>query len=449
MKSPMFLSLVIGSFYALSPAIYAGPFTSDQEESLQVLNRNFYFYRDFRNGGANPSGINSTLPLEEREGYRNEWAHGVIVNYHSGYTDTPLEFGFDAYGLLGIKLHSDEYTTGTNLLEFDPVTGKTKNAYGEIGGALKVRYKDTVLRYGNQFPNVPVIATSTVRLLPSVATGLSIEDKSFDNLALNAGYFYSMNPVDSTKDLNYFTTDYAVGIKADNIQFLGGSYKFDNKQNSVTVYASKLDDVWMQYYLGGSYQYKFSNENSVKLATANYSNKDEGASKAGSIDTTAVSVLGSYQYDAHTFSLGYQQVLGDEPIDWVAFKTMGANVSLLNAAQYATFSEANEKSIQVKYEIDFSKYGAQGLSFMGRYLYGWDMDNTDSTNPFYTKRHIYDQSVDNKHWERNFTLQYKVQHGFAKGLDLKLRQATHRATKGYRYVDIDEIRFIVEYPLSF
>ncbi|MNE40574.1 Porin D precursor [compost metagenome] len=86
---------------------------------------------------------------------------------------------------------------------------------------------------------------------------------------------------------------------------------------------------------------------------------------------------------------------------------------------------------------------------MGRYIYGWDMDNQESTNKNYTTRHIYDPNVDNKHWERDLQFAYNIQSGFAKGLDIKFRQATHRATKGYRYNDIDELRIILEYPLSF
>ncbi|WP_265936378.1 hypothetical protein [Acinetobacter tianfuensis] len=31
-------------------------------------------------------------------------------------------------------------------------------------------------------------------------------------------------------------------------------------------------------------------------------------------------------------------------------------------------------------------------------------------------------------------------------MDIKLRQATHRAAKDYRYNDIDELRVIIGYP---
>ena len=446
MNTPVKFSLVIGMLMPLSPEIFANNIFEDGK--FDLMNRSFYFYRDFRNGGSNPSGANSRLPTSEREGYRSEWAYGIMAQYTSGFTEGAVQLGFDAYGMAALKLYSDKYKTGTNLIQFDPVTGETKNFNGEIGGALKVKYKDTILTYGDQFPNVPVIATSTVRLLPTVSTGVSIQDKNFDNLVLNAGYFYSMNPLDSSHNLNYFTTDYAAGIKANSISFLGGAYKLP--AGSVTIYASELKDVWDQYFLGATYQKALSNpEQKIKIAFAGYSNNDTGKKIGGDINANIASVLVGYQFKNHTLSAGYQQVFGNEPFDWVGFSTIGSNIGILNAAQFATFSEAKEKSWQIKYEADFTPYGFPGLSLMARYIYGWDIDNTHSNNPFYTKRHIYNQNIDTTHWERDIQLAYKVPSGFAKGVDIKLRQATHRAVEGYRYNDIDELRVIIEYSLSF
>lgn len=438
--------LPLAVWASLSTSSYAEGFIEDTK--FDLMNRNFYFYRDFRHGASNGSGANSQLPANEREGYRSEWAHGLIGQLTSGYTDTPIQIGVDAYALMGIKLYSDEYKTGTNLIEFDPQTGQTETVYGEIGGALKLKYHDTELKYGDQFPNVPVMAVSTVRLLPSTATGVSIQDKSFENLTLNAAHFYRMNPVDSTEHLNHFTTDYAAGIQADSISYFGGSYKYNDV--TYTAYASQLEDVWNQYFVGANTTYQLPTDgHRIRFNTANYYNHDSGDKNYGDIDALALSAMLGYQINQHTFSIGYQQIIGDEPFDWVGFSTIGANTSLLNAAQFATFSEANEKSLQVKYDLDFAPYGLEGVSLMARYLYGWDIDNSDSQNAIYRKRYVYDKNTDYTHWERDITLAYKVPTGFAKGLDIKLRQATHRATKGYRYNDIDELRVIFEYPWSF
>ena len=46
--------------------------------SLTILNRNLYFNRDFRKGQSSSSG----------NGYSEEWAHGVIGRFESGFTVT-------------------------------------------------------------------------------------------------------------------------------------------------------------------------------------------------------------------------------------------------------------------------------------------------------------------------------------------------------------------------
>ena len=421
-----------------------------EDAKFDVMNRNFYFYRDFREGAYNTAGANTQVSIPEKEGYRSEWAQGIVAQFQSGFTDTPLQVGFNLHAMGALKLYSNPYKTGTNILEFNGATGDTKETNGEFGGALKFKYQDTTVTYGDQFPNTPVIAVSTVRLLPSTAIGISVQDKTFDNLIINAAHFYRMNPVDTTENLNYFTTDYATtGINANSISYLGGVYKHNDV--TYTAYASELEDVWNQYYLGASTTLKLPQEgHAIKLATSNYYNTETGDQKFGSIDALALSAMVGYQYHHHTFSIGYQQIIGDDPFDWVGFKTLGSNISILNLAQFSTFSESKEKSLQFKYDVDLSKLGLNGFSFMGRYLYGWDIDKTKS-NPIYLigAEKTNGGNVDYTHWERDLTLGYKVPDGFAKGLDIKLRQATHRASKGYRYNDIDELRVIIEYPLSF
>src|SRR6218665_4032474 len=71
-----------------------------KDQNLTLTNRNFYFYRNNLN---NPGGQN----------YRDEWAHGIMLDYRSGYTQGTVGFGVDAYAQLGIKLDSGKGRTGT------------------------------------------------------------------------------------------------------------------------------------------------------------------------------------------------------------------------------------------------------------------------------------------------------------------------------------------------
>ncbi len=54
--------------------------------------------------------------------------------------------------------------------------------------------------------------------------------------------------------------------------------------------------------------------------------------------------------------------------------------------------------------------------------------------------------TDQKRWEHDIEAKYVVQTGAAKDLSLRVRQATTRATAFES--DLDEVRLIVEYPLS-
>ena len=198
MKKPVNQNLLVMGTLCLSITsinIAHADFVDDTQ--FKVLAKNYYFNRDFRTSEFNSAGQNAQLPVSERKGYREEWAQGFIANMETGWTDTPVQFGLNAYALVALKLDSDGYRTGTNNLELDS-NGKPKSATAEFGGALGAKYNQTNALIGNQFPNNPIIGTNYSRLLPSMSTGLSITDKSFENLNLDFGYFTQMSPVDST-----------------------------------------------------------------------------------------------------------------------------------------------------------------------------------------------------------------------------------------------------------
>ncbi|MNJ72424.1 Porin D precursor [compost metagenome] len=59
-------------------------------------------------------------------------------------------------------------------------------------------------------------------------------------------------------------------------------------------------------------------------------------------------------------------------------------------------------------------------------------------------------TTNGKEWERDIEAKYVLQEGPAKDLSFRVRQATYRSADGVYYgsPSIDELRLIVEYPLS-
>lgn len=419
-----------------------------EDSHLDVTSRNFYFYRDLRNGARNNFGANSHKPLSERNGYRSEWAQGFIGFYRSGFTQGTVGFGLDAFAMLGLKLDGGGGTTGTSLLPWG-ADGEPEKEFTKVGGALKMQLSNTVLKYGDQLPSVPVFSSNQVRLLPSTATGFSLISNEIDHLTVQGGHFTAVSSTDSSHNDGEISTDYTVLPFARAIDYVGATYKFTDKF-SVTAYGSQLKDIWRQYYANATYTLPLSGNQALSLNFNIYDTSDYGAKRGGDIDNTSWSLMAGYITGPHKISVGYQMVDGDEPFDWAAFEgTQSGGVYLTNVGNVVPFSEPNERSWQLRYDLDMAAFGVPGLSFMARYIRGDGMDNSHSTNMFYRRIGNYDlDSKENKEWERNLEAAYVVQSGSAKGLSFRVRQSTHRATTGTRWPDHDEVRVIIDYPFS-
>ncbi|MNM10400.1 Porin D precursor [compost metagenome] len=418
-------------------------FFSDTKMSATL--RNFYFNRDFRHGHSSATGTNAFKPAALRSGRSEEWAQGIMTNLASGFTPGVIGVGFDAYGFLGIRLDSGGGRAGLRLMPLDG-EGHPQTDYLKTGAAIKLKYEGAVLQYGNLFPNVPVLAVNTARLFPSSATGWMLGwDQG--NVHVDAGHFYAQGGVDSTNNDDRLTLDYGLPTRLKTINYAGIRYS-PSPELKISGYASELVDVWQQYYGGMSYRLPLSAKSTLTLDGNLYRTTDTGQALADSIRNTTWSLAVGYRYLAHSLTFAYQKVDSDEPMDWVGFGTQGGGVMLANAVQYSTFTEANERSLQLRYDLDFAPLGVPGLSLTTRYIRGDQISNSDSDNRFYTKRYVYPEGSNPRHWERDVEVRYVVQSGPARNLAVRLRQATHRASTGYRHVDIDEVRVILDYPLS-
>lgn len=443
---------------ALALAVTAGTtqlaFASAQDESkgfvedskLSVLNKNYAFYRDFRNNGVNNGGD------ADNQNYRNEWAHGILANYQSGYTQGTVGFGVDAHGALGIKLNSGGGTSGTGLMPIGS-DGKAQDDYSYAGGAVKVRVSNTELKYGNLIPTAPVFATGTARLFPGSAEGFQILSSELEGLTLDAGHFTSIRDGSlSTNKDGDITLAYGGAIDAKSADYVGGTYAISD-QLSVSLYGAELEDIYRQYYANANYSIPLSDDQALGFDFNIYRTLDEGQSKAGEIENTAFSLAASYSIGAHKLTLAHQRVNGDEPFDYIGMDggNSGDSIFLANSVQYSDFNAPGEKSWQLRYDLNMATLGVPGLSFMARYITGSDADGTKADpNGAYAGAF----GEDGKEWERNLEAKYVVQEGPAKDLSVRVRHSTWRANNdmgGFYSNDssaVDEVRIITEYPLD-
>jgi len=441
------LSLYFAAMSALSASYVVSAQAEEKAEgfiegsSLTVLNRNFYFNRDNRDGAAATynSGKGDT------NGYSETWAHAIITHFNSGFTQGTIGFGVDAFAMIGLKLDtSDGRNGGRSSFDVLPVDhdGEARDEYTKIGGAAKVRLLDTVVKVGDVFPANPVVAAGDSRLLPESFRGVTAENTSIEGLTLQGGRLHSMSQPVSSDMRENFATFYAGAVNSPWIAYGGGDYEI-NDRVTVSLFSSRLKDVWNQYYAGTSLTYPLSDDLALIGGFNYYKAVDEGKQLLGEFNNSIWSGKIGVSYGGHTLALSHQQNNGDDDFDYLR---QSDSIFLDNSIQYSDFNSPKERSWMLRYDLNMAAYGIPGLSFMTRYAKGTDADYSNA-NQFYMRTDDNGNPLtDQKRWERDIEAKYVVQTGPAKDLSFRVRQANTRATAFES--DLDEVRLIVEYPLS-
>lgn len=406
-----------------------------EDQSLKLKTRMEYMNRDFKNGAGN--GTSGTA------GYRQDTGVSQLLTYESGFTQGTVGFGLDAMAMGSVKLDGGSGHRGNGLFANDS-DGNPEKSQGKIGGAVKFRVSDTVLKYGQQFVASPVFATDDSRLIPEVATGTLITSKEIKGLELSAGRFTALSKQtgmgrDSIGGLPDEDGNGGKGLT--NINIFGASYSFTDNFTGALA-ASDADDYFKKYYVNLNYTLPINDEQSLNFDFNGYHTK--GDSRGDLVDaigdgTTGVdnnlwSLAAAYSIGAHKFTLAHQRSSGDNAYYYGV--DGNSTIFVANSIQISDFVGRDERSWQARYDLNMKTYGVPGLSFMTRYVMG-DHITTNGLG-------------EGKENEWNAESKYVIQEGPAKDLSFRLRYAMYRSNGAYSGYSSDnnDTRLIVEYPLN-
>ncbi|VVQ15076.1 Porin D [Pseudomonas fluorescens] len=405
------------------------------DQSLKLKTRFEYMNRDFKNGAGN--GTSGTA------GYRQDSGLSQLLTYESGFTQGTVGFGLDAMAMGSVKLDGGSGHRGNGLFANDS-DGNPEKSQGKIGGAVKFRVSDTVLKYGQQFVASPVFATDDSRLLPEVATGTLITSKEIKGLELSAGRFTSLSKQtgmgrDSIGGLPDENGNGGKGLT--NINIFGASYSFTDNFTGALA-ASDADDYFKKYYVNLNYTLPINDEQSLNFDFNGYHTKGEsrgdlvdaiGDGTTG-VDNNLWSLAAAYSIGAHKFTLAHQRSSGDNAYYYGV--DGNSTIFVANSIQISDFVGRDERSWQARYDLNMKTYGVPGLSFMTRYVMG-DHITTNGLG-------------EGKENEWNAESKYVLQEGPAKDLSFRLRYAMYRSNGAYSGYSSDnnDVRLIVEYPLN-
>lgn len=404
--------------FSLLPGIVCGLLLSSNvyadfiEESRTSLNiRNFYMSRDFRQPDSSET--------------QNEWAQGFLLNFESGFTDTPVGFGLDVHASLGLKLDSGRGRSGDNGLLPQGEDGTPVNNYSELGFTGKLKVSNSVLRLGVMYPTIPVLMYNFGRLLPTSYSGGMVTSKEIEGLTFNAGRFTHSNQRNSSSTDRI--TYYRGGVESDHFDFAGGSYEFSPTLTG-SYYYSELDDIYKQHFSGFVHSWLLSELTSLRTDLRYFHSNDAGIAKMGRFDNRNLNGMLTLGHGAHKIAGAYQRVSGDGEFPFV-----GNDPYVVNLSFHNTFTREEMESWQLRYDYDFTGLGIPGLTFMTRYISG--------------KNAVVDGRARGREWERNSDLSYSIPSGPLKNVYFHVRNITFRSSNGLTR-DVDENRLIVGYKLE-
>ncbi|MEY9331988.1 hypothetical protein ABH911_002299 [Pseudomonas protegens] len=395
-----------------------------EDSSLKVLLRNAYINRDYKDG--NPD--------------KAEWGQGFIGTFSSGFTQGTVGVGVDAFGLYALRLDGGKGRSGAGGIDFfkQGDSGSAADDLAKAGAAVKFRFSNTVLTYGDQMPALPVLNYDNSRLLPESYTGTLITSKEIKGLELNAGHFTA----ESRKSAEGRDSG---GLKSINV--LGGSYQF-NEQFKGALYASDVEDVLKKQYINLNYVFPLATDQSLTLDFNGYRTELDKSyaekAKAGGEDNKIWSLAATYAMGPHSFTLAHQRSTGDSHLGYAYGGYQrgqnrvgdGGNTIYLANSYWSDFNAEDERSWQLGYGLDFGAFGVPGLTYNVAYVRG---DNiTTSTSTGGSEREIFNQ------------FKYVVQSGPAKDLSVKVRSSVLRVSqKSSEYnVGGNELRVFVDYPIN-
>lgn len=456
------LALAIGSFSTLALAEPASQAfvpltvksTSAQDEatgfiegqSLSGTIRNFLAKEKWTRGDGLTfqKGDGSS----EHTSSRDTWTQGTILDYTSGFTQGTIGFAVEAalYNEVALEQGRGRIAGGSNrtLADHD---GDAVDQWSKLGlGNLKARYSNTVLTAGRQTLNTPMVASIGNRALPSSFEGIALHSAEFDNLTFDAGTFDRVSPR-TEQSLTKFVSEYGDrSVSADHVNTFGAVYKpFQSLEAS--LYATQAKDLWDQYYLGLSHELGDAETLALTSSLNYYKTKDEGASKLGSIDNNTYSLSFTGTHGAHSLTLAWQQVDGNEYFDYL-HETNG--IFLANSL-LSDFNGPNEKSFQIAYGLDMSKYGVPGLKFSVYSARGWGIDGTHYRSTGYGDLSYMDNE---HHQEYGVGASYAVQSGPLKATTVRATYTIHRGSKddsnGTFQPDgsLNELRLVTTVPFN-
>ncbi|BAN46731.1 OprD family outer membrane porin [Metapseudomonas resinovorans] len=414
-------------------------------QKVDLVTRNFFSHE------RTQDSFSFTIPKDdggEPTRDRWTWVQGTRLIYNSGYTEGTVGVGLDleAIGAVNLERGKGRIAGGGNRTLADS-NGHGVAEWSKMGVAnLRLRASRSELKAGRFRVDTPVFSYIYNRALPSSFDGVALDSFELDSLSLHAGSFRQVSPR-SRAGSEDFTTEYGTReVRSDRMSYVGARHT-PVEGLELSLFSARFEDVWNQHFLGATHELGDPEELALRTELRAYSTRDQGARKAGYIDNDSWSLAFNLTHRAHSLTLGWQRVHGDEFFDYVN----ETDAIHLGNSRYSDYNGPNERSALFSYDFDWSQYGVPGVSTGYWYVKGWGIDGTryrgDRNGAYGNYAEV--RAMDGeRHREYGLSLNYKVPGGNLEGSTVRVLYMEHKASKQQVDGSTNELRIVSTFPFN-
>ena len=364
---------------------------------------------------------------------RREWGQAAMGKFSSGFTPGPVGVGGDLLGQFAVRLDGGRGRSGAGGIDYfsQKSNGRAESTLEKLGGRLKVKVSQTVLSYGTQQPQVPLVTADTSRLLYETYTGWMLDSQEIAGLDINAGYLTA----EQRKSSNHYNSGLGRLI-------YGGARYQINPKIVVSAYAEHIPKVINKQFSSFTFTQPITSQQKFIVDFNGYNSRlaNDYAKEINSGRSNVIwSLAGRYVYGIQSFKLAYQQNSGSTGFHYGWYRDqqgLGDGGLWVSNSYWSDFIGQDERSWQLAYSLDLSGLGVTGLSYDVAYVSGRDIHTAVSSQ--------------GKEHELFNQLHYVVPSGVAKNLEITLRYSRLQVSADAADYNRggSDFRVIAQYPLS-
>ena len=353
-------------------------------------------------------------------------------DYKGGATDSQdtalggaLYYKTDSFKGISLGVAFGTSNDVVNQDDKNPYVGLTTPGHENIARMqeyyIQGDYFDTTVKVGAHELNTPFLNIHPIRMIHRTYRGLSVVNKSVDNLSL-MGFYLKDN-------MNWFNEEF-VSFN-DDVYIAGAKYKcpVDGVNSNVQAWYFNMPDNLYQAWFNASFSKKFDNL-VFHTAPTYFMQKSQGDEESGELDTYQYGLnagVGALGFDLTAFyaKTGDQSIY--DPYGYGKIIIQQVHNSGDGGPTSTLYDRGDEDAYALRLSYDFAAAGMKGLSA-------------------YVMHALYDAPAATIN-ETDFSIQYKFS-GAYDGLSIRARYAkvdVSDAATDDRHDDLDDIRFYVTY----